>query len=512
MPESDVHRRGGWVHRLLEGVYTARQSLRFRLTLGVSVALGIILIAFVILHYLGHRARTWREAEANVAGIGLIIEGSLEHAMLTRDLAELQQIIDNVARRRNIRSVLLLNTDGEIRFAPEGKGVGSRLDPRRPDCQACHQAGAAARGRSIVYTTPEGERVLRNCNPIANQPACHACHDASKPLTGALLTDFSLAETNAHLAAELRINLLAGLGVVVVGAVTVNLLLDRLMLRRLDRMMLAIRRFGAGDRSQRVPAHNGDEVGRLAATFNRMADGLQAREQEAARLYGELAQKEATLAQLLHRVIAVQEEERKRIARELHDDFAQTLTALTLALDAALCALPEADAALRQQLTLIQSLTATTLSQTDRWIQDLRPLLLDDLGLVPAVRRFAEMRLEPCGVDVQFDSGGLKGRLPAQLETTLFRVIQEAVNNVAKHARARHVHIGLECAAGQIVATVRDDGIGFDPRASAATGDGLRGIGLLGMRERVLLVGGQLSVDSEPGRGTLIRVEVPWPT
>jgi len=474
------------------------------------VALGVIIVAFIALHYREHQERVLREAEVNLVNVGQLIEGSLEHAMLTQDFAELQQIMDNVARQRNIRSIVLLNNRSEVRFAPEGKGVGTRLDLRDPGCQACHRANEPPQGASIIFTSPQGEPILRNCNPVENRPSCYACHDPQNRINGALLTDFSLAETNTHLAAELRTNVVGGLVLVIVVVFIVNLFLDRLVLAKLDRMMLAIRHFGSGDRSQRVLVRGADEIGRLAAAFNHMADGLQAKEQETTRLYHELQQKEAARAQLLQQVIQVQEEERKRIARELHDDFAQTLTALTIGLETTLQTLPPEMAPLREHLARVQDLTTNTLGQTHRWIQDLRPRVLDDLGLVPAIRWYAEARLEASGVQVQLEVSGFKERLSPELETTLFRVIQEAINNVAKHAQARHARIRLDFADARVIAEIEDDGVGFDPQVFLTVHEGMRGIGLLGMRERVTLLGGLLSVDSRPGQGTRIRIEVPW--
>ncbi len=233
-------------------------------------------------------------------------------------------------------------------------------------------------------------------------------------------------------------------------------------------------------------------------------------EAEVYRLNRELQHRIDERTHLLQRIIEVQEEERKRIARELHDDFAQTLTALTINLETALQTLPPSMAPLKEHMIRVQDLTTMTLGQAHRWIQDLRPRVLDDLGLVPAIRWFAESRSEASGIQVQLDVSGFRWRLPIELETTLFRTIQEAINNVVKHAQARHVCIRLDFTGSRIIAEIRDDGIGFDPQVFLISPEGMRGIGLLGMRERVTLVGGQMTIDSRPGQGTHIQIEVPW--
>lgn len=492
---ASAHRR--WLARLR----AAPHSLRFRLTVGVTIALGLILSAFIILHYVNNRWQTLLGADEHLAEVSQVIEGSLTHAMLNRDLSELQQIIDDVAVQRNIRAIRLLNTLGEVRFASGGQDVGTS--------QGFLDLGKPVQTGSVIIHTPGGEEALRSYLPVHLQPACQTCHDPQADPVGLLLIDYSLDETNAHLAADLRVSLLAGLAVIVVAAWTVSWLLERLALGKLDRMMLAIRRFGEGDRSTRVHVGGKDEVGRLAAAFNRMADGLEAKELETERLYHELQQQEAARAQLLREVIRVQEEERKRIARELHDDLGQTLAALSLGLETALHSMPEAVAAARAQLVHVRDLTMDTLGQVHCWIQDLRPSVLDDLGLVPAIRSCAEARLGHLGVEVHVESA-CKGRFPAELETAFYRIIQEAISNIAKHAQARHVTIRLHATEASLIAEIDDDGVGFEPEDFLTPGDDVRGIGLLGMRERVTLVGGQLAVASQPGTGTHIRIEVPW--
>jgi len=230
---------------------------------------------------------------------------------------------------------------------------------------------------------------------------------------------------------------------------------------------------------------------------------------ENARLYHELQHKEALRGQLLQKLISAQEEERRRIARELHDQYAQALTALSVGLEAAERVLPAEMTAVRTQLTEVRHLAAQTLDQTYDLIFDLRPTTLDDLGLVPAIRWYAESRLERLGVQVHLEASGLRERLPAEMETALYRVIQEALLNIAKHARAHQVHIHLAVQDGRLYGLVEDDGQGFNPAEVQRTGTGGRGMGLLGMQERVELLGGTLHVETAPGQGTRVIMELP---
>jgi signal transduction histidine kinase len=451
-----------------------------------------------------------RDTGAALTNTSQLIKGSLQHAMLKQDFGDLQAIMDNVASQPGIKAVVLLNRDSVIRFAPEQNGVGTQLNLSDPACQLCHQPGGPPDKQNVVFTNAAGERVLRNCNPIENLEPCHQCHDPRVAINGALITDFSLTETDAHLTEDLNTSVFLGGGAIALVVLTINLLMNRLVLARLVRLAGVLQRFGQGDLGQRLPRDSVDELGAVSDAFNRMASSLQDKNHENARLYAELEQKEAVRAQLLEKVMAAQEEERRRIARDLHDEFAQTLTALTIHLQSAMKNLPDGMAVLHQQFKETQNLTAQTLKEVTQWILELRPTVLDDLGLVPAIRWYAENRLDPLKIRVSVEAIGLKQRLPAGIETVLFRIVQEAVNNIAKHAHAHAVHIRLEVCDDKIRATIEDDGIGFDAEDALALNDGMRGLGLLGMRERAGLVRGTLAIDSQIGHGTRLQVEVPW--
>jgi GAF domain-containing protein/two-component sensor histidine kinase len=212
---------------------------------------------------------------------------------------------------------------------------------------------------------------------------------------------------------------------------------------------------------------------------------------------------------LLNAVISAQEEERGRLARELHDETGQALASLLLGLSA----LENARTlrAAREGARRLFEVTKAALSEVRRLAWGLRPSVLDDLGLVAALERYATEYTRARGIAATVDSGGLAGRrLPAAMETALYRIVQEALANVAKHAGARAVLIAVERGPGGVRATVTDNGCGFD--AAAALADpGLRGhFGLHSMRERAALLSGTLEIDSVPGRGTTLRVELPF--
>jgi signal transduction histidine kinase len=202
----------------------------------------------------------------------------------------------------------------------------------------------------------------------------------------------------------------------------------------------------------------------------------------------------------MRRVVQAQELERTRLARELHDETGQALTSILLGLKP----LEDlVDAAARPAVAEVRALVVSTLQDVRRLAVELRPSALDDLGLVPALRRLAQTVAET-GLQVDLEAHIGDERLPEPVETALYRIVQEAVTNVAKHAGAEHLSITLMRKNGSVVAIVEDDGKGFDPERARSDG-----LGLVGMRERLALVGGTLRIEAAAGAGTTIAAEVP---
>jgi len=213
--------------------------------------------------------------------------------------------------------------------------------------------------------------------------------------------------------------------------------------------------------------------------------------------------------QALRRAMTAQEDERKRIAAELHDDTAQALAALIVGMDTAAAMLDHSPAAAREQLAHLKRSTGAIIEEIDSIIAALRPALLDDLGLLPALQAYAADRLDPLGVAWEFHVGDNECHLPPATEMALFRVVQEAISNIARHARAHQVHITVLPVVGGTTVQVSDDGVGFDLSEKLDFGRRQPSFGLLGMQERLATVNGQLQIRSSPGGGTQLRVYVP---
>ena len=283
-------------------------------------------------------------------------------------------------------------------------------------------------------------------------------------------------------------------------------------------------RIASGQLDSPIPELGQDEVGHLGQALDRMRQSLralvarveganqelEARVEERTRDLNQanaaLRERELARAELLRKVITAQEDERKRVARELHDETTQALAALLMRVDQAAEAVR---AGKTPALDELRALADRALADVHRLILDLRPSVLDDLGLASAVRWYAERTLSSRGVAVRCEFGDLPALTP-ELETALFRICQETLSNVARHAQASHVLVELRVEGRQLCIDVEDDGVGFD-QSTVARREGRPHWGLLGIQERADLLGGQARFDSTPGAGTRVEVRIPLP-
>jgi two-component system sensor histidine kinase UhpB len=288
-----------------------------------------------------------------------------------------------------------------------------------------------------------------------------------------------------------------------------TMLLLRETFRPIRSLREATRRFNAGDYSARAsttPLTDPDVAG-LVLDVNALWDRLEA---DAATIREKTAQAERLAAQ----VIMAQEEERRRVARELHDEAGQALTAVIIGLERGLASMPEVYASdlpiqPRQLISNLRDLAAQTLDEVRKLALELRPSVLDDLGLVAALRQYVRSTEERSGLVAQLTVVGWDEgdpRLPAEVETALFRIAQEALTNAIRHARATSVQVSLRRVGGAVALEVRDDGIGMAAVPAPETGDHL---GMFGMRERARLLGGEFHAIPVSPRGTLVHVSIP---
>ncbi|MBI4334098.1 MAG: HAMP domain-containing protein [Chloroflexi bacterium] len=271
----------------------------------------------------------------------------------------------------------------------------------------------------------------------------------------------------------------------------------------------AARKLADGDFAAALPLERNDEIGQLSTAFDSMRREVARARDELVSRYKAAKHKEELRGQLLSSVISAQEEERKRIARELHDEFGQTLTGLIMSIESLEDLTTPEQTQLKERLAKTKALLGRTLADIRKLTLDLRPSSLDDLGLLAALRAYIQDYPEKAGIKVQFKTSGITGRLDPAVETALFRIVQEATHNAVKHARAGNLEIELAARDGKVLATVEDDGKGFDVDALYQAGIGAHSSGILGIQERTALLGGTFSIKSQPGEGTRLRVEIP---
>jgi len=269
----------------------------------------------------------------------------------------------------------------------------------------------------------------------------------------------------------------------------------------------AAERIASGDLSRSIPGGD-DEIGRLGAALERMRVQLQqwisAADAANASLERRVQERTGQLSRALGRIISAHEDERRRVARELHDETSQLAAAMSMELHAI------ATSPSTAQIDSLKRLAARMLDGLHRVIVNLRPSVLDDLGLAAAIEWLAEHVVRRADIAARCELGDLQEcRSDPAIEIALFRIAQEVLTNVVRHAGASAVLIQGGLSPSGIWLEIEDDGRGFVPGSVTTDAETLRGVGLLGMRERVELIGGTLDIDSAPGAGTRIRVEAP---
>jgi signal transduction histidine kinase len=287
-------------------------------------------------------------------------------------------------------------------------------------------------------------------------------------------------------------NVVSILGVALGASLIGNLVLVYVALRPLSDLEATATKLTAGDMEARVPASvlADRDIARVGTTLNTLLDRL--------------TEDRARERRLAAQVISAQDEERARVARELHDSTAQILTAVMLQLGAA--ARESTSEPLNARIATLRELAAEALEEVRSLSHTMHPRVLDDLGLAAALEWLARQARAQGGADVHVAAAEFHPALPATIAAALYRVAQEAIRNAARHGEARHVNVQLRRDGQSAVLEVSDDGLGFDVASAEKRRPGM---GLFSMRERIGLVNGRLSVSSAPGRGTRVMAKVP---
>lgn len=441
--------------------------------------------------------------------------------------------------------VPLKDRDGE----PAGV-AGGEIDPTNPILIKALQLSDMGKktfadlvdSNGVVIASSLPGRMLTSCdhNNFFNKTIssrrestvrCHQCHDGGRSKSANILafSPLSLApwgvsiqepEDWAFAPARKLVRVFLTLGFVfVVSAALLAIHINSSIVTPVKDLIQATGRMAAGDLSEPVPGRGGDEIGVLSRSIDtmrtRLAEALESQRNYSEELEHKVAQRTRQIREaqqevqtLLREAINSQEEERKRVARGLHDEILQEMTALLMRLD--VCR-NSPQALSREKIEKMCEIAARNINSVHNIIKNLRPGILDDLGLVPAVEWLLNKHLHENGIAYSLEmEGKTEVRYDPKVEITLFRIIQESVVNVARHSGAEKVRLSMVADNGRIRVNIEDDGVGFDVHEVMNGGPhSERGLGLMGMKERASLLNGDIMVCSAPGEGTSVSVELP---
>jgi signal transduction histidine kinase len=399
--------------------------------------------------------------------------------LLTRNILQLHQTLkDTLANNEDVRYIFIQDAQGRVLAHTFGAGFPTDLLKITPPMPKPPQTDLPVR----LFQTEEG-----------------VIHEAGSMVSSADIGIVRVGISEAGLyqsVGKIERNLLLAMVVLALLATLLAWQLTRLVTNPVLALVGSARKAAHGDLTERVSVRFQDEVGELVNAFNHMLGSL-------ARSTADLEANARTRTELLQKVMTAQEDERKRIARELHDETGQAITSLMVGMKLVEQVADEPDE-VRARTTELRVLAARTLESVRQLSRHLRPSVLDDAGLVPALRRYISDFARFNGLSVDFQVVGDEDRrLPSEVETAAYRIVQEALTNVVRHAKAGNASIILNLSGNVVSAVVEDDGIGLDPaRIEEASG-------VLGMRERAVLLGGSLTIESTPGAGTTIFAKLP---
>lgn len=487
------------------------RSLRRKVILIVLIALAMLMSMVVIVENQQRQAEKQSQLVEISERANQALQTNLRSEMLRSDFEGVQNLLDTNQALQDFREIYILDPLGKVIYSAQKKNAGKTLDVQAEDCRICHPAVPETNPGSVpasrLSVAQDGASIYSSMVSIRNEEACAKCHDPKEPVIGMILTTLATTTLEAAIARDLREDMLWQAAVILVSLLVIGLVLDWFVLRRLQNLNRAIHDFGKWQVKPSIVDSQPDEVGALLAAFQSMADQIATRTAENQELSEALKHQNEVRGELLKRLISAQESERTRVARELHDGLGQALTGLSLQTELLQKILPGDPEAARKQIQLIQALIRETTECMYELILDLRPSVLDDLGLVAAVRMQAERTFPGKGLTYALDDR-LSGRLPPELETVLYRIYQEGINNVVRHAQASHARLEFYRADGVFQGKIIDNGLGFEPQLPQNPVNTLH-LGLVGMRERVSQVNGYIEIQSSPGAGTVISITIP---
>ncbi len=476
----------------MQKIITAvRDSIRLKLILGVAFVHLILMTLFI--YDLVERQKDFliREAHKLAVSQAKIIADTASPWVIADDLVGMEEVVRSSAEGNSLRYAMLADPAGRVLAHTERDKIGKYLQD-----EVSHAALVGVQTAKIVAA--ESNTVFAAAPVLVDGQ-----------LLGWSLLGLDTTATNAHLGYVTRTGSLYTAIAIVVGTIFA-ILLARSILRQLSLLLSGVGNLGKNRLDEAVPIVTNDEVGKVASAFNHAVASLREIRSELDSEMLERKRAEQATRRLSRRLINTIEEERKRIAQDLHDEFGQALTGVQIGLNSLKNAVPADASAAAKCQELIESIQSMG-DSIDRVASDLRPATLDHLGLVPAVKSYLEdFEQRTPGLEVEFHAVGLKNRLDSAIELVCYRVIQESLTNIVKHAKASRAEIQITVSHPKVIVTIKDNGIGFDQQdAFQNSVVGVGGVGLSGMQERVASVRGTLEARRQKGGGSMVRVKLP---
>lgn len=486
----------------------------FNESFGIKIAAGFILSVFVIsiaftAFYIHHQQKTLTDA---LVDNGRMLAGILAHnsriGVFSENDSLLEDPVDGVFQQQEVMEVSLFNLEGRLLKKQERPGLELLGETGEEDRKNRDAIFTELREREMALYLESGDR-LEFWSPVISSSG----FDEDEPLyfeayplksrdrvIGYVRVTLGREALKRQLQDLLLRSILIGTLSLLIGSWATYIVVKRLT-KPLNRLTEGVDTIRRGRDAEKVPVETEDEIGKLAKAFNEMTESLKGREEA-------LKESEMRLRSLSSRLLGAQEQERSRLSKELHDGFGNDLALLKLRLRSIERKLPENGSSLRRDCEETNTYIDQIIENARRLSRDLSPSILEDLGLSAALRWQAENFAEQHFIEITLDMVDIDNQLPPDGQINLYRILQEALSNVYKHAEASAVTLAVKKEQDTISFLVEDDGIGFDVKG-VNKGTGEKGMGLTTIRERARMLRGDIDIRSHPDRGTRITLEIP---
>ena len=483
--------------KLKHSFKSIKRNLRVRVALSVALPILLLLTLWSFVHYWSEQKMLEEQLQLSSMEISEALLGGLNHAFLRNDRETIMQIVCDVGAMENIKRVQIIDLSQVVKADSLKQDIGVTRQTENPGCRECHRFPPSTRPQSTrLSLSPD---ILRIAIPINNKKECSTCHQEEMLHLGVLITDVSLGDMEQHLLKTLRKELFLSFTTMALLLFGIYFLINNLVVRRMLSFREPLAKLAAGDFSTRlaVSTETPDELDNFANTLNQMASKLE-----------QHAREEKNLQNLRQQAIA---EERSRMARDLHDGLAQLLAyvntkAMAVRMMLKNKQLDEADKTLLQLEEAARGLFA----EVREAIMTLKaPASSAETQLCNTLQNCTAQfsRLNNIPVDLSFEPDAESIPLSMETKQELFRIVQEALTNVRKHASATKAWVSLYKDNHYLILSIKDDGVGFNPQHATADKDVHLGLGT--MRERAENIGATFSLKTKPGQGTHIIIRLP---